>query len=281
MGYRRRLDRAFEHAQVLPIHENTRYVLFSDCHRGTGTSYDNFLKNQHLYIAALQYYMQKGYHYIELGDGEELWENRCRDQIISSHCEVYRMFAAMERYCRITRLYGNHDHILEQELPEAVLLETTDHRVVIGLAHGHQVDFKNSVLCPVTRFLVRYLWRPLEQFGVNDPTSAAKNYKCADATERRLEQWARKNSLILITGHTHRPRLNGEKFYVGQSEGIYLNTGSCVHPYGITGIELNGMYAYLVKWSMKVCEDMLLCVRREVLAGPLWIQADEDKKYYI
>ena len=69
-----RLDRAFGHAPVLPLSEHSRYVLFSDCHRGTGTSGDNFLKNQHLYFAALQYYLERNYTYIELGDGDELWE---------------------------------------------------------------------------------------------------------------------------------------------------------------------------------------------------------------
>ena len=47
MGYRKRLDRAFEDVPCLPLHRGTRYILMSDCHRGTGMSYDNFLKNQH------------------------------------------------------------------------------------------------------------------------------------------------------------------------------------------------------------------------------------------
>ncbi len=269
MSYRKRLQSAFENAPTLPLNEYSRYILFSDCHRGTGTTYDNFLKNQHLYLAAMQYYIQKGYHYIELGDGEELWENRNRDQIIDSHCEVYKLFCTLEEKGKITRLFGNHDHVLEGRLPEAVKLQTCDRSITMGLTHGHQVDFKNSVMCCATRFLVRYLWRPLEQFGVNDPTSAAKNYRRADRTERKLRQWAEKQGMILITGHTHRPRLNHTLFSAEQSTGIYLNTGSCVHPYGITGIEINGMRIYLVKWSMTVCDHLLLCVKREVLAGPL------------
>lgn len=271
MSYRKRLDRAFEHAVTLPLHESVKYILFSDCHRGSGTTYDNFLKNQHLYIAALQYYMNCGYHYIELGDGEELWENRDRNQIINSHCEVYKLFALMEQQSRITRIFGNHDHILKRDLKESVVLRTCDNKEVICMTHGHQVDFKNSVMCSLTRFLVRYLWRPLEQFGVNDPTSAAKNYRHALRVERKLENWAAYRGSILITGHTHRPRLNDKMFLVKKDNGIYLNTGSCVHPYGITGIEINGMRLYLVKWSMQVCENLVLCVRRESLAGPLEI----------
>ena len=69
MSYLSRIDHAFSDAPVLPLSENGRYVLFSDCHRGIGTSNDNFLKNQHLYFAALNYYYQHSFCYIELGDG--------------------------------------------------------------------------------------------------------------------------------------------------------------------------------------------------------------------
>ena len=52
MGYETRISKAFEGALKLPLSDNSKYVLFSDCHRGVGTSNDNFLKNQHLYFAA-------------------------------------------------------------------------------------------------------------------------------------------------------------------------------------------------------------------------------------
>ena len=72
MSAKGRLDRAFSQALVLPFHRCSRYVLISDCHRGVGTSSDNFLKNQHLYYAAMEHYYRNGFTYIELGDGEEL-----------------------------------------------------------------------------------------------------------------------------------------------------------------------------------------------------------------
>ena len=56
MSYTKRLDRAFENAPILPITSNTKYVFFSDCHRGSGNNNDNFLKNVNNYFAALQYY---------------------------------------------------------------------------------------------------------------------------------------------------------------------------------------------------------------------------------
>ena len=50
MGYKKRLERAFDGAPVLPLCDGKKYVLFSDCHRGDGTNNDNFLKNRHLYM---------------------------------------------------------------------------------------------------------------------------------------------------------------------------------------------------------------------------------------
>ena len=70
MGTAKRLARSFENVPALPITCASRYVLFSDCHRGRGNSNDNFLKNQHLYFAALKHYYQTGFTYIELGDGD-------------------------------------------------------------------------------------------------------------------------------------------------------------------------------------------------------------------
>ena len=94
------------------------------------------------------------------------------------------------------------------------------------MIHGHQADFFNSVCWKLSRFLVRYFWKPFERFGVSDPTSAARNYK---------------------------------------------KTAKCVHPYGITGIEITDMQFTLVKWKMTTRPDLSLYVAREVLMGPVSI----------
>ncbi len=83
MSYDSRLSRAFHNAPVLPLHMRSRYVLISDCHRGSGNSNDNFLKNQNLYFTALKHYYDCGFTYIELGDGDELWENRKMRKAVS------------------------------------------------------------------------------------------------------------------------------------------------------------------------------------------------------
>lgn len=271
MSCRKRVQRALEGAVRLPLRANSRYVLFSDCHRGEGTNNDNFLKNQHLYLAAAEHYLRTGFFYIELGDGEELWENRCLRRIMSYHERTYRLLDCYQRQNRFLKIYGNHDMELKGELPPAVILKNGEGGRDICMIHGHQADFFNSVCWRLSRFLVRYLWKPIELSGINDPTSAARNYRKTERYENCLRNWTVENDCYLVAGHSHRPRLPEE------GEG-YMNTGSCVHPSGVTCIEIEQMRATLVRWSMgtdpnAACRgcpgSMALYVNREVIAGPM------------
>ena len=247
MGYKKRLDRAFETAPYLPLNKNTKYVFFSDCHRGIGNTNDNFLPNSNSYFAALQYYYQYDFCYIEAGDGDELWENRKLMQIIEIHEDIFALICRFHKAGRFYMLYGNHDMQkkdcgpLFQDFPcyEGIILKSdfTD----LYITHGHQADAFNSVFWRLSRFLVRYFWTPLERFGVLDPTSAAKNNKVKEKLEKRYIRYAKDNNCFLLTGHTHRPTL-------GNSLSPYYNCGSCVHPKCITCIELCGYQISLVKW---------------------------------
>lgn len=284
-----RLDHAFKNALELPLAAHTKYVLFSDCHRGSGNSNDNFLKNQHLYFAALKHYHKTGFTYIELGDGDELWENRSMESIIEIHNDVFWLLSLFYKEERLYLLFGNHDIEKKKQqyakkrcasyfctetqskqplfpnliFYESLILRSThypDH--TLYLTHGHQASMLNSTFAGLARFLVRYLWSPLEHFGVLDPTSAAKNYPLKEKCEKRLAHWAEKKQTPLITGHTHRPILSTESPF-------YYNTGSCVHPRCITCIEIEHCNLTLVKWSLRTRPDASLYVAREVLAGPL------------
>ncbi|RKI81669.1 serine/threonine protein phosphatase [bacterium 0.1xD8-71] len=272
-----RLNHAFENAPLLPLSNRSRYVLMSDCHRGIGNSTDNFLKNQHLYFAALEHYYRQGFTYIELGDGDELWENRSMKNILDIHSNVFWLFKQFYQEDRLYLLYGNHDIVKRKKRVKSLfsipafyegIILTTDllpgnrSRVSLYLTHGHQASLLNSTFWPVSRFLVRYVWSPLENLGVLDPTSAAKNYHIKNKCEVRLNRWAEKNHHILITGHTHRPVLP-------TTPASYYNTGSCVHPRCITCIEIERQSMTLVKWSMNARADSTLYVAREVISGPV------------
>lgn len=262
MSYYSRLSASFEGALRLPLTDSSRYVLISDCHRGIGTSNDNFLKNRNLYFAALRHYYKTGYTYIELGDGDELWENRSMEQIAEAHKEVFELLSLFRQQNRLYMLYGNHDMILKKDSNRfsGIILENHS-SPDLYLTHGHQADVWNSTFWRFTCFLVRFLWKPLESFGILDPTSAAKNYKRKKKTEKRLHTWAKQENHILITGHTHRPVLS-------EADLSYCNSGSCIHPYGMTCLEIEHKNIRLVKWSLSTKPDMTLYVAREILAGP-------------
>lgn len=285
----KRLDAIYENAESMEINRYSKIVCMSDCHRGVGNHGDNFLPNQNVFFAALKYYYDRGFTYVELGDGDELWENRRLDRIVEIHSDVFWLMSRF--YCggRLIMLYGNHDcrkkdgsfmeshcgqyfcdhtdcyHDLFPGLRarEALLLKDCGQQHEILLLHGHQVDFLNDTLWPLARFLVRYVWRPLELLGVADPTSAARNYKKRKKTERRLAAYAEKRKLLLIAGHTHRPVLPAP------GESFYLNDGSCVHPRCITAMELENGAVTLVKWSVMPRYGRSLSVEREVLEGPV------------
>lgn len=282
------LTTVFKTSPQIPISDQSKIVIMSDCHRGDGTWADDFAKNQNIYFSALTDYLNAGYTYIELGDGDELWENDQLKDIINVHKHVFWLLNKFFERNRLYMIYGNHDIVkrnkkyvkehlyyyyderLKKRVPlfkgidihEGLVLYDEDTGDKIFLVHGHQVDFLNSNLWRMARFLVRYVWRPLELFGVNDPTSTAKNYKKKEKVERKLTEWVKKEDQMLIAGHTHRP------VFPDADQPLYFNDGSCVHPRCITAIEISNGEIMLVKWCVKTRVNGTLYIGREILAGP-------------
>jgi len=288
MNELKHVSQVFQSAEQISFDDSSKIVLMSDCHRGDGSWADNFSKNQNPYFAALDHYYNQGYTYIEIGDGDELWENRKFNNIIQTHQNVFRLLVKFFNENRFYLIFGNHDIVKKNDkfvrkylyqyyderkkkfvplfknikVHEGLVLryKVTDDKIL--LMHGHQVDCLNNKIWRLSRFLVRYLWRPLELFGVNDPTSTAKNYEKKDDIEKKLTKWVIKEKHMLIAGHTHRPMLPE----VGQP--LYFNSGSCVHPRSITAIEITHGNIILVKWNVKTRNDGTLFIGRDVLAGP-------------
>lgn len=182
MSYLSRIDHAFSDGPCSPTFRRTGGM--SSLVTATAASVllmNNFLKNQHLYFAALNYYYQHSFCYIELGDGDELWENRSFSAIQNIHSNVFWLLSLFYEEHRLFMLFGNHDIAKKDFHPfsdccfhEGLRLKYCVTGQELYLTHGHQADFFNSTLWRLSCFLVRYLWKPLEQFGVLDPTSAAK-----------------------------------------------------------------------------------------------------------
>ena len=285
-----KLNNIFKSSDIMQIDDSTKIVIMSDCHRGAGDNYDNFFKNRNIYDAALQYYFNNDFIYVELGDGDELWEvGDCKD-IVDIYINTFKIIKKFSDNKRLIMIYGNHDiekksnEVLEYcfknyfdnstnkiekllenlDVNESLILKYYD--CDIFLLHGHQVDILNGYLWFFSRFLVRKVWKFLEHLGVNDFTSVAKNNQVKSNVEKRLKKWSVDNNKIVIAGHTHRAVFP----VVGDS--LYFNDGSCVHPNGITCIEIKNGKISLIKWEYGVNKNGWIQVERKILESEKNIQ---------
>lgn len=289
MSAGKHLTDVYKNADEVLIDHNSKIVIFSDCHRGEGNWGDNFFNNQNLYFAALNYYYDSGFMYIELGDGDELWENRSMEDIKYTYSHIFWLLSKFYEKNRLHMLYGNHDIVKKDKsfankhfdyyydesqkkyislfpgikIKEGLILRFKDSSNKIFLAHGHQVDFLNYTIWKFARFLVRYVWRPFELAGIRNPTSPAKSYDKKVKIELKLMDWCTEQKQMLIAGHTHRP------VFPEPGEPLYFNDGSCIHPRCITAIEIESSSISLVKWNVQVRKDRSLYVERVVLSGPM------------
>jgi len=166
----------------------------SDMHRGNGTSLDDFAHNSLIYKCALSYYLENGFTYIELGDAEELWENRTFDQIYITHTSIYEQLAQFHdpdpQKTRYIKIYGNHDlkwrykpAPLEGLFPGIIIYEAAllDNHILMW--HGHQADpsclgFRASI----AKFFVGGFGPGMQRLGFRDSTRAANNPGRANET---------------------------------------------------------------------------------------------------
>lgn len=286
---KKRLDRAYQNAHVIPFDDDSKFILFSDCHRGDNSFADDFANNRNIYYHALKHYYVEGFNYAELGDGDELWENISFSSILNAHKNVYELMQLFHKKNRLHMIWGNHDMVYRSpdtvkknlstyfdpkvgedvelfgdiKYHEAIVLKNKDTNQEIFLTHGHQADWWNYNFWKWSRFLVRILWKPLNVMGIADPTSPAKNYKELIKVERRTKKWITdNNNLMTIVGHTHRPR------FPEPGDIAFFNDGSCVHPRSITGIEIENGAISLIKWQIATKEDGTLQIVRVLLEGP-------------
>lgn len=292
MFEQKRITAAYKRAERMEIDDNTKLVFISDCHRGTGGGDDHFAQNQLLFYYAIQTYNREGYTYIELGDGDELWKNRNMDRIKYEYSRLFELLSDMQRDGKYKMIYGNHDMVKKRyrwvrenlsefrdnmcteatklfpsiNVVESIVLTEKNTHMEIVLLHGHQADFFNDRLWKFSRFLVRYVWRPLELIGVKDPISTSLNFRKRDKVEKTLIKWCEENKKAMIAGHTHR------LMYPLPGQTPYFNDGSCVHPRYITAIEIENGAISIVKWEANVGNAGVLCVTREALCGPYSIK---------
>lgn len=205
---------------IIPLSfEKDRIVIFSDHHKGDNSSADDFRKNAFLYSSALSYYQKEGYMLIVLGDNEELWENSY-DKILCNYKELIEKeieIALESPSKKKIRLWGNHDKEVSLKMFKKYcktqhenILDNIDYRegLCLGggifLIHGHQGRFFDDIAWKLSRWAVQFVWKTIQKLlhiGIDGP---AENFKIRDDLELKYYQWAKKNKVLLICGHTHR-----------------------------------------------------------------------------
>ncbi|BCJ94498.1 hypothetical protein acsn021_20670 [Anaerocolumna cellulosilytica] len=284
----KRLTQAFKKARVEYFDKNSKYIFFSDCHRGDDSMSDEFARNQQLFIHALDYYYNNGYVYVEVGDGDELWEYPNFKHIRLAHSDVFLELKKFNNENRLIILYGNHNIYLRNKFYvkrnyyqyydefnqqiqslfnditpyEALVLKHRQTGQEIFAVHGHQGDLMNDQLWVISMIMLRYFWRYLHVVGFHNPASPAKNLYKRHKIEKAYKKWIRRHKRMLICGHTHRPRFPKKK------ELPYFNTGCCIHSKGLTGIEILDGKILMVDWRIKADEAGALHVVRTVVRGP-------------
>lgn len=283
-----RLSEVFNSSPIIPFDYNTPLIFFSDCHRGIGDPTEPFTQNEQLYYYALRYYYNKGYSYVEVGDGDEMYLHSF-NKIQSRYGQIFELLHNYDRHDRLVMIAGNHD--LEPSISkgagkngifahEGVILENTRNSSKIFAVHGHQADMLSDRLRPLGRALVRCIIDPLLKNGMLSFSESGENghlfkrplpkwvssyiKNSQNKIEKRITSWISQKQQMLICGHTHR-------FVSSTSRGIpYFNTGSCLAPGLLTGIEIARGNINQVKWTLKrPSSGGAAIIKRELVAQPL------------
>lgn len=292
MSADKRLTKAYRGAVVKEFDEKSKFVIFSDCHRGDDSASDEFARNETIILHALRYYYENDYTYIEAGDGDELWEHGTFHYIRAAHMNVLLEMKKFFDDNRFYMLYGNHNNYLKNQhfvqrnyyyyydeyseryvklfykiKPiESLVLKERNTGQEILVVHGHQGDILNDQLWLLAMFGVRYIWRYLRLVGIRNPSSPARNQNRRHKMERKYGKWLKENPVMLICGHTHRMK------FPKKNEWPYFNIGCCVHSKGVTVIEIENNKIALVQWSVLAAKSGELCITRNILRGPEPIQ---------
>ena len=247
----RRMTQAFRVAKTALFDDSSRLIFFSDLHRGDNSRSDAFAQNEDLFIQALQHYHRQGFTYVEVGDGDELWQNRRLSAVKQAHRRTFDLLHAFAAEDRLHLIFGNHDI---QGLPrrkmkkdgllahEGLILQHARTEQRIFVVHGHQVDFKSDGLYQVSRFIIRHFWRHIQNLGIADVASTIGESRNRGTLRQRVTEWIDEHKQMVICGHTHTPKFPG----VGALP--YFNAGSGVFDGYITGLEIQNGEIALVKW---------------------------------
>lgn len=199
-----------------------RFIIFSDQHKGGKNGYDDFVAAEKNYLAALHYYNEQAFHFISLGDGEELWENSL-STVKKQNAASFEMEKLFLKRTAFTKIFGNHDLYWDNDplakyelnklygekvcIYEGAILQTIIDNISLQvfLTHGHQGDAISDGNL-FSKWFIAKVWAPLQSFLNLNPNTPAYDNNLKSDHNRMMYEWsAMQQNMLLITGHTHQP----------------------------------------------------------------------------
>ena len=207
---------------IFEITETDKFIILSDQHKGARDDADDFALAEKNYLKALAHYDVNGFHYINLGDSEELWKN-LMESVIRHNKNTFEAEKAFVNKEKFTKIFGNHDlywdndplagfnlsRIYGKKVPiyeGAILRMPLGHaKLDIFLTHGHQGDLQSDGNW-FSKWFVSTIWAPLQAYLQINPNTPAYDNQLKTAHNIMMYSWvAGQKNKVLITGHTHQP----------------------------------------------------------------------------
>jgi predicted phosphodiesterase len=204
------------------VPQRDRFIIFSDQHKGAKDGADIFASAEVNYLAALKHYTSAGYHFISLGDNEELWENSIAEIKKYNRPSFDAELPFIKRQA-FTKIFGNHDlywandpfasrqladiYGIDVAIAEGIILqaELDDGPFTIYCTHGHQGDAQSDGNA-FSKLVVARVWGPLQNFLQINPNTPSCNDELKTVHNQMMYEWSSlQKNLLLITGHTHQP----------------------------------------------------------------------------
>ncbi len=167
--------------------------------------------------------------------------------------EEHQRIHLKEASHQIEELVRERRNSRDQNGPEGIILEHAKTGQQLFVVHGHQADWTSNNLFIFSKFVVRLLWRQMRRLGVAkvnvewiNPLHRTPNEgKLVQRIEDRLSSWAARQHQTIVCGHTHIPHLPV------RGMPAYLNTGHCMAPGIVTGLEIRDGQVWPVKWMVR------------------------------
>lgn len=205
----RRLNRLYRQAPVIPLAKSEKVIILSDAHVGNGGSGDDFRPNASLIQHLLaHHYLPGDYRLVLNGDIEEL-QNFFLPEILKAWPKFYEICRAFADAGRLVKILGNHDDQLRHQrdrlpfdvpLLDSVILRRGPDRNLF-VSHGHHAGHYHHTIGRPCGYLIKWVAYPL---GFRNFTYSHHNRRPC-TLERRIYELSRRNGIISIIGHTHRP----------------------------------------------------------------------------